>query len=179
MKKIIVASKNPVKMAATLRGFTLMFPEESFQMEGVSVASDVGEQPMSQRETLDGAFNRAHNAAQEMPEADYWVGIEGGIEVQENEMHCFAWMVVRSKEGKYGKGRTGTFILPTEIAELIRGGMELGHADDVVFGRTNSKQSNGAVGILTNDVIDRTNYYADAVVLALIPFKNPTLYLFV
>jgi non-canonical (house-cleaning) NTP pyrophosphatase len=54
--------------------------------------------------------------------------------------------------------------------------MELGDADDVVFGRTNSKQENGAVGLLTENVIDRTAYYVQALILALIPFKNSVLY---
>jgi non-canonical (house-cleaning) NTP pyrophosphatase len=58
----------------------------------------------------------------------------------------------------------------------VRQGMELGDADDAVFGRSNSKQANGAVGILTGNVIDRAELYEQAVVLALIPFKNPELY---
>ena len=57
----------------------------------------------------------------------------------------------------------------------MRQGIELGHADDQVFGRSNSKQQNGSVGLLTGDVVDRTAYYVQAVILALIPFKNPTL----
>jgi non-canonical (house-cleaning) NTP pyrophosphatase len=52
----------------------------------------------------------------------------------------------------------------------------LGEADDRVFSRKNSKQSNGAIGILTNDAIDRTELYIPAVIFALIPFKNPDLY---
>jgi non-canonical (house-cleaning) NTP pyrophosphatase len=51
--------------------------------------------------------------------------------------------------------------------------MELGEADDVVFGRANSKQANGSIGLLTDDTITRTSYYVDAVVMALIPFKKP------
>ena len=59
---------------------------------------------------------------------------------------------------------------------LVREGKELGEADDIVFGKENSKQTYGAVGLLTGDVIDRTRFYEDAVVLALIPFRNPDLY---
>jgi non-canonical (house-cleaning) NTP pyrophosphatase len=75
-----------------------------------------------------------------------------------------------------GKGRTGTFLLPPAVAELIRQGKELGAADDIVFGRLNSKQDNGAVGLLTDDVIDRAQLYEHAMILALIPFKNKALY---
>ena len=76
----------------------------------------------------------------------------------------------------WDKARTGTFFLPNELVKLIKDGKELGEADDIVFKRSNSKQENGAVGILTGDVIDRTKYYTEAVVLSLIPFKNIDLY---
>lgn len=48
--------------------------------------------------------------------------------------------------------------------------------DDILFNRSNSKQEDGAVGILTGRIIDRTKYYLEAVILALIPFKNEKLY---
>ncbi|HRF97359.1 MAG TPA: DUF84 family protein, partial [Aggregatilineales bacterium] len=74
-----------------------------------------------------------------------------------------------------GHARTATFILPDEVAKHVKLGLELGDADDIVFGRSNSKQQNGSVGLLTNDRIDRAGYYSPAVVLALIPFINPSL----
>ena len=176
MQKIVVASKNPVKMNATLVGFQKMFLEELFEVEGISVSSGVSDQPSDDTETLSGAVNRMEGARHEKPEADFWVGIEGGIEMKEGNMEVFAWVVIRSRDGKQGRGRTGTYFLPPKIRDLILGGMELGMADDVVFARQNSKQSNGAIGILTGDVIDRTSYYLDAVVFALIPFKNTELF---
>jgi len=135
----------------------------------------VSDQPRNDAEILQGAHNRAENASQ-AARADFWVGIEGGVEERSEGMESFSWIVVKSNEGKLGKGRTGTFFLPPRIAELIRQGKELGEADDIVFGRTNSKQENGAVGILTGNAIDRTSFYAEAAILALIPLKNPTLY---
>jgi inosine/xanthosine triphosphatase len=174
VKTIIVASKNPVKIQAALNGFEKMFPEETFQAEGVSAPSGVSDQPMTDTETLQGALNRAQNAQASAASGDYWVGIEGGCDEQQGDMQAFAWVVVLSRE-RIGKARTGTFMLPTEVARLVREGVELGEADDRVFKRSNSKQGNGAVGILTRDVIDRTVYYEHAVVLALVPFKNPDL----
>lgn len=174
--KIVIASKNPVKINATLNGFQKMFPETHFEVEGVSVSSNVGEQPRSDMETFTGAINRAEGASKEITDADFWVGIEGGIEEKQSDMEAFAWVVIKSSNGKYGKGRTGTFFLPLKVGELIRQGKELGEADDIVFGRSNSKQENGAVGILTGNAVDRTEYYTEAVVFACIPFKNKELY---
>src|SRR5579859_4823615 len=168
--EIVVASTNPVKLKATEIGFKRMFNEDP-TIVGISVQSGVNDQPSSEEETTKGATNRALNAKKEKPEADYWIGLEGGIEDQGKDMHAFAWCAVVDREGKIGKGKTGTFILPKQIADLIKQGKELGEADDIVFSRTNSKQDNGAIGILTGDVLTRTGFYADAVILALIPFK--------
>jgi inosine/xanthosine triphosphatase len=175
MKTIVLASNNPVKVQAALNGFCRMFPEEKFQAALVSAASEVSDQPMSDKETLRGALNRARNAARLIPSADYWVGIEGGVEDTDGEMAAFAWVVVCSQE-LIGKGRTGTFFLPVQVADLIRQGKELGEADDLVFNRSNSKQDNGAVGLLTGNVIDRAQLYEQAVILALAPFKNTEWY---
>ncbi len=175
MKTIVVASTNPVKAQAALNGFRRMFPAETFSVVPVSAPSGVSNQPMDSAETLRGALNRASAARTLRPQADFWVGIEGGVEEDADELAAFAWVAVLSP-GANGKARTGTFFLPPRVAELVRRGIELGEADDIVFGAVNSKQQNGAIGLLTADVIDRTGLYEHAVVLALVGFKNAALY---
>ena len=175
MMKVIVGSTNPVKINSTKLAFETAFPEDEFEVEGVSVVSDVRDQPMSSAETLLGARNRAENA-KEKYEADYWVGIEGGIQEHDDDLEAFAWMIILGAEGTIGKARTSSFVLPHEVSLLVRSGLELGQADDQVFNQSHSKQRNGAVGLLTNDIIDRSEYYKQAVILALVPFLKPELY---
>jgi inosine/xanthosine triphosphatase len=174
-KKIIVGSQNPVKINAALTGFQRMFPAISFEAAGVPAPSQVSNQPKNENETLMGANNRAALISTTYPDADFWIGIEGGIQELSEELLAFAWIVIRSSDF-YGKGRTASFTLPPAVTHLIREGKELGEADDIVFKRSNSKQDNGAVGILTGNVIDRHKLYEQAVILALIPFKHPDLY---
>lgn len=175
MKTLIIASHNPVKVRAAARAFQSMFPDEVFVVETVSVPSGVSDQPRSDHETVTGAANRARHAAKLYPQADFWVGIEGGIADEGSEMAAFAWVFILSPY-RSGKSRTGTFFLPAAVAELVRQGEELGQADDIVFKTENSKQENGAVGLLTGNLVDRARLYEQAVLLALIPFRNPTLY---
>ncbi len=175
MKKVIIASKNPVKIEATRMAFKRSFPEGNFEFKGVSVSSGVPEQPKGDKEVILGAKNRADNAMKSYSEADYWVGIEGGVEETEEGMGSFSWVVVKSKK-QTGRAKGNVFFLPKKVIELIKKGKELGEADDIVFDDDNSKQKNGSVGILTNDIIDRTDYYYVALVLALIPFQNSNLY---
>jgi inosine/xanthosine triphosphatase len=167
---VIIASKNPVKILATQAGFKRMFPKQSFEFEGISVPSNVSDQPKTQEETKKGASNRAKNAKAQLPNADFWVGIEGGIQDDEFGMQAFAWIVVLSKN-KASQAQTAVFYLPEPIAKMVREGIELGEADDIYFGRSNSKQKDGAVGILTHGEIDRKAYYEHAMVLALNPFR--------
>ncbi len=173
--RIIVASTNPVKIGATRQGFQQMFPTQKWEIEGINISSGVDDQPRSHTETWEGAFNRARGAKAAKPEADYWVGIEGGIAERGENMEAFAWMVIMDKE-KRGEARTCTFSLPKKVADLVKDGLELGDADDIVFGAENSKQKNGAVGLLTGNVMVRESLYIPAIILALIPFRNQELY---
>ena len=173
MVKVVVASKNPVKADAVLGGFLSYF--SNVNVEKVEVESGVSDQPFSDEETRKGALTRAENAKNSFKDADFWVGIEGGIHPEESGLTAFAWIVVLS-ENKYGEARTTTFQLPGKVAELISKGYELGHANDIVFKQSNSKQKHGAVGLLTRNQIDRTALYQQAVQLALIPFINSELF---
>lgn len=169
---IIVASTNPVKIEAARLGFARMFPQQDFTYEGLSVPSGVSDQPMSSDETLRGATQRAQSAWQARPDAAYAIGIEGGVMPRDASLDVFAWVVVQNGQG-IGRAQTGVFTLPQEVAVLVRQGLELGDADDQVFGRSNSKQANGSIGLLTDDALTRQDYYVQAVVMALIPFKKP------
>lgn len=153
-----------------------MFPDEVFEVVGVAVASGVPDQPMSDGETFSGAWNRATSAASMVEDAHFYIGIEGGVEERDGEFAVFAWVVVRSRDSRYGRGKSGTFFLPERLAALVRAGRELGDATDEVFSDRNSKLHTGAVGLLSGGVMDRTQYYITAVVLALFPFRNAHLY---
>lgn len=170
---------------------------------GVGAESGVPDQPMGDEETKQGAKNRAEAALAAVPNASFGAGLEGGLSKYDaaygeanagrSGMEVFAWMAVTGrapsatinsagnaelpKQSSWGFAKTASFELPSVVAELIvHKGMELGDADDVIFERTNSKQGSGVVGILSGGLIDRTEYYTQPMILALIPFMNPALY---
>jgi len=173
--RVIVASTNPVKVDSVRGGFQSWLEGEELDVRGIEAPSGIRQQPMSDAETYLGAENRAATARSLEPSAEFWVGIEGGVETQSIGLAAFAWIVVLSATHK-GIARSASFLLPEPVSELVCQGVELGVADDIVFQRENSKQANGAVGLLTADRVTRTDLYAHAVILALVPFMNPDLY---
>lgn len=120
MKKVrvVIASTNPVKIKAAVGGLQRMFPQVEFEEKSVEVPSGVADQPLSDEETLKGAKNRVSNACAAHPQADLWVGIEGGVEHLDGGLAAFAWVVIRSGDLE-GKARSGAFFLPTAVQELI------------------------------------------------------------
>jgi inosine/xanthosine triphosphatase len=173
---VAVGSQNVVKMNAVRLGLADLLGD-TLEIRGVAVESGVLAQPLGDEMTRTGAVNRARGALASMPEVAFGVGLEGGVsEMPDGAMYCHAWCAIVSREGTTGWASTGRCELPPAVAKLIRSGMELGAADDLVFGRTNSKLGEGAVGLLTRGRIDRAAFYAPAVTLAAVRFLNPELY---
>jgi non-canonical (house-cleaning) NTP pyrophosphatase len=168
------------------------------------VPSGVPHQPIGDEETKLGAKNRAkaaHESYREThgKEPHLAVGLEGGLEWLDDELWCMAWMAIYGSRssfvlectestdcGEYeafhddtfhwGTAKTGTFALPMSVADLVKGGMELGDADNRVFSRIKSKHGSGTVGLLTDGLIDRSAYYEHALILALLPWIRPDVY---
>ncbi len=169
-----IGSENPVKINCVTEAAAEFWPES--KTIGVNTDSGVSRQPASDREMLTGALNRARQALDKIPDAHFGVGIEGGTLDTTDGMWAYAWVVIVDREGRAGRGQTGRFMLPEAVAALIREGMELGEADDRFFGRSNSKQQEGAIGILSDGRITRTTLYQPAVTFALLRFVHPEYY---
>ncbi len=170
--KVVVASHNPVKIRAVETAFSLQFPDSTCSFLPTHVASGVSDQPLSDTQTRQGARNRAGNARCQQPDADFWIGIEGGIEALDDQLIAFAWMSVLGPGGKRGEARTTSLQLPPAVKALVDQGVELGDANDKVFSTINSKHQGGAFGLLTRQMYTRESVYTEALVMALIPFVN-------
>ena len=147
--KIVVASRNPAKITAVREAFGHHFDPDVIELVPVSVPSGVADQPVSDDETRAGARHRAENARDAERDAEFWVGLEGGIQEFDGQLMAFAWMAVLDRDGRLGEARSVTLPLPPAIKRLVDGGMELRDANDRVFGTVNSKHEGGAFALLT------------------------------
>ncbi|MCP4416116.1 MAG: inosine/xanthosine triphosphatase [Chloroflexi bacterium] len=171
--KIAVGSTNPVKVTAVRKVISRIWSEA--KIIPISVPSGVSDMPMTDAETRLGAQNRAV-AAREKLDADFGIGLEGGVHPEPFGLTLHGWVVVVDENGRVGIGGGGRLPLPENIAQKVLAGTELGHVMDEVLGDLNVKQKGGAVGALTNGLILREEAFALAVAYALAPFVFPNLY---
>ncbi|TYT60596.1 inosine/xanthosine triphosphatase [Natrialba swarupiae] len=165
---VAVGSTNPVKREATDRALERFDPV----VVAVSVDSGVDEQPGSIAETITGAENRARRAF-EGCEVDYGVGLEGGVARFENApgLHLVMWAAVT--DGDRLERASGPSVrLPDRVAERVVAGEELGPVMDDVLSTDGIAEGEGAVGALTDGLVDRSDALASAVACAFGPFRT-------
>ncbi|HJO02753.1 MAG TPA: inosine/xanthosine triphosphatase [Acidobacteriota bacterium] len=175
MMRVLIGSANPVKRASVEEAFGLFFDE--LEVQGRAVPSGVPDQPVND-ETLIGARNRATalRSVRDVPDVDYFVGIEGGIVEQAGRVFAFGGMCVTDRHGREALGSSPHFELPPEVARQVLAGRELGIVMDELTGQHNSKHKGGAIGFLTRGVMDRRALYVAGLVVTLVPFLNQAVY---
>lgn len=160
--KIAVGTENKAKVGAVEAITREYFPDA--QLENLEVASDVSVQPFSNEETRQGAINRARNTLLKT-NADLAFGLEGGVDEIDGVMYCCNWGAVAMKDGTVISSSGAQFALPEVIAKELRIGKELGPVMDVYTNTENIRHHQGAIGIFTNDAIDRQQMFEHIVKL--------------
>jgi inosine/xanthosine triphosphatase len=175
--KIFVGSKNPVKIDAVREALSNYFQE--IEIVGIEVESDVSIQPVGD-ETFIGAKNRALNLKALVEsnniDAEFFVGIEGGIAKEFDRWFAFGCMCIIDKSGNIGFGTSPHFELPGVVVEKLLKGVELGTVMDEIQNEENTKQKHGAIGYFTNGVMNRKELYIEGLKVAIIPFLNEKLF---
>lgn len=172
---VAVGSINPVKVKAVEKAFKEVWPQKEIMVRGIEVDSGVSSQPMSDEESIQGATNRAQKSLKEL-NADYGVGLEGGLHKIGSHWFDSGWMVVVDKKGNVGIGSSIKMHTSDKLMNHIHNGKELGEATDIEFKVTNSKQGDGHFGLMTNNLVTRTDGYRQGLISALARFIHPEVY---
>jgi inosine/xanthosine triphosphatase len=171
--KIIVGSKNPVKIESVREAFSKYF--DAIEIESLNVESGVPDQPIGD-DTFRGARNRARNLMQLKPGFDFYIGIEGGIAQQFGKWFAFGCMCIIDENGDEAFGTSPHFELPQKVTNNLLEGKELGDVMDELMNTQNSKHKDGAIGFFTNGVMNRKELYLHGLIVALAPFVHKNLY---
>lgn len=174
MNLIAVGSLNPVKVGAVASVIQRIWPQA--RVDGVAVDSGVSAQPMKDDEAIEGARTRARLARTQMG-ADLGLGLEGYTIDMPQGMFVSAWVVAvaitEQGDEAVGLGASGRFLLPERVARAVRAGAELGPLMDQFVDQHNTKQRQGAVGILTDGLVQRKEALEVGVLFALTRFIVP------
>jgi inosine/xanthosine triphosphatase len=160
--KIAIGTKNKAKTKAVRNIVYTYFQEVEFVE--VNVESGVSEQPFSDEETRQGAINRALNTLKRTG-ADLNFGLEGGVREIDGVMYCCNWGAVALQNGQVITAGGAQFILPDEIAHELRLGKELGPVMDEYTNQKDIRHHQGAIGIFTANLVDRTELFEHIVKL--------------
>ena len=190
MKKITVAvgsTRKPKLRAVSdaLREFaSKLVPDADFEVIGEEVESGVSSTPTSCEELMRGARQRAEAlirvAREKRKPWDYFVGLEGGLEVLQEDrarrVFLESWAYV--SDGMRGfYGRSGGIEVPEELAhEVLERGFELSDAIDRYAGAVGIRDGLGAWGVLSGELVPRHESFRLAVVTAFAPFYNARMY---
>jgi len=175
--KVLVGSKNPVKIEAANEAFSHYF--DNVNVTGFSVDSKVPNQPVNDQ-IFEGARNRALELIiineDEKLGADFFVGMEGAITNQYSRWMACGGMYIIDKKGRDSFGTSSHFEIPDYMANELLTGVEMGVFMDKIMNEENTKQRGGAIGFLTKDVMGRKELYVPGLISALVPFMNEEMY---
>lgn len=152
--------------------FNAAFPGETLSVEGVGVDSGVSSHPTNAEESLQGAINRAGRAKEARPDADYYVGIEGGLLEVGDRAWEVSWVAIENKRGHITTALSAGIEVRGKILEAIRGGQELGDVLRNLHEIDDAGKKTGFYGLATDDLITREDACRDAVVFAVSIFKK-------
>lgn len=170
--KILMGTKNPGKIEGAKQAFEKYF--ENVEVEGISVSSEVGDQPVNE-EILLGAKNRVKNlkkyAKENNIEEDFFVASEAGITNSIGNWIDINAVVVESKDGLQSIGTSQGFPIPEKYVDEIRA-TELGKVMDKIFNKEGLGKGKGGISFLTHDEVSRIDLTKNAFIMALITHIN-------
>ncbi len=170
--KILIGTKNPGKIQGAKEAFQNYF--DDFEIEGVSVSSDVGEEPVNQ-EIYEGARNRVNHLMQyaELNNLDieYFLGVESGMTNLLGRWVIVNIAVIKDKDGYESWGFGPAFPVPERYVQEIMD-TDLGKVMDKIFKQNDLRSGMGGISFLTRDVISRIDQTKEAFIMALTQHIN-------
>lgn len=159
---IAVGSKNRAKLKAVQN--TLLGLGMETEIVPIDAPSNVSAMPFSDEETIHGAIHRAEYCL-DHSKAKLAIGLEGGVAETPFGLFLCNWGALAERGRKTVLAGGARILLPEEIAGRLRSGEELGPVMDDYCQRTGISSKEGAIGVLTNGRIDRSEMFSHIVTL--------------
>jgi inosine/xanthosine triphosphatase len=187
--KIGIGSNNRTKIEACKSAIEKLITAFNYPLEIESVIyyhretqTSVPDMPLERNESITGARERAffvhRTLLKEDIQIDYAIGLEGAVyqlpKKSQTSLNAFFenWVFVyNGSTGFYGS--SSALPLPKEIQnDLYKNRIELADIIDRFSGKHDVRSNEGAFGILTNNLVKRSQSFESAIINAFIPFFN-------
>lgn len=170
--KILIGTKNSGKIEGARQAFNKYF--DNFDIEGVTVSSDVGDQPVNE-EIFQGAKNRVKNlkeyANKNKIEVDFYIASEAGITNLLGDWIDINAAVVEDSKGIQSVGISQGFPIPDKYIDEIKE-TELGKVMDILFNGKELNKGKGGISFLTHNEVTRIDLTKNAFIMALTKHIN-------
>jgi len=174
---VVVGTSNPVKTKAVKRVLSKFYDVSVLSR---NVPSGVPPQPVGLEETLRGAVSRASSALGLVDGAELGVGIEAGLIPVPSTLSGYMdqqFAALADPSGRITIGAGPSFEYPTSlVARVLKEGIEVGTAMDQLTGIHELGKKQGGIGYFSHGHLTRTQLTELAVLMALLPRINATLY---
>ena len=175
--KVLIATKNQGKIEGATKALKRFY--EDLEIRGVSVESNVCEQPVNE-EIFIGAKNRIKNlknyAKQQKIDADLYLSIESGISNLLGSWMIVNICVVEDSLGYQSVACSPGFPVPERLVDdIIK--TDLSKVMDNVFSKDKERHNKGGgIQLLTHNALSRIDLTESAFIMALTSFVNGNLW---
>lgn len=173
--KIIIATQSPPKVQAIEEAISRCpyFQDKNIEIISIKAKSNVSDMPISIEENMLGAKNRAINAKNQITDADFYIGMEGGTSFVLDKTYLFGAVYILSRTGEWHFGLSNMIEVPIYFHEKIYNEkQELGPVLAEATGVADASKKNGAFGAWSDDIFTRKDQFVFAFLSAIVPFYN-------
>jgi len=182
--RIAIGSRNKAKVSAVQDAFLIL--QQTFSADFIEAPlfletdteTSIPDMPLSQNELMQGALERALFTYKQFEALDFALGLEGGVYRNKPYKAVFLQSWVYAFNGSRGYfGSSAALPLPDIIADaLYKENRVLNEVIDTFSGKKDVRSNEGTFGILTQNMITRSQSFETAVIAAMTPFFNPVFY---
>ena len=172
--KIAIWTKSPPKVKAIQQAIdeVVYFKDMDIEIIPLKVSSDISDMPISLEENMLGAKNRAYNCKKEV-EADLYIWMEWWTTMIEDKAYLFGVVYVLDKNWNSHYGISNMIEIPEYFRwKIYDEGLELWPVSTELTQETWDRRQTWVFGLISDDMITRTDQFVLAFKSAIVPFYN-------
>lgn len=167
--KIVLTSKSKIKLLVVEEALRNLFVNQDFNIVQFDI-EDKGSEPVGEENLILQLQSSIKKAKELETDAVFYVAMEGGVKIVDEEMEEIAFVIVADSLGKQARSQAVSFPIPNEVAMKVKVGISFADAVNEVYATNDIKNNQGFVGLLTDNLIDKRSLYLQPTIIAFSKF---------